>query len=65
LCVRFGLAGEFFERPAPSNDLAHHDAESHSVREVAIIEAERLFVQIPEQVKGFNAEICSVQAALQ
>jgi hypothetical protein len=49
------LAGELIERETLPHYLPHDHSESLGVGPLAFIEAKRLFVQVPEQVKGLNA----------
>jgi hypothetical protein len=69
---RFGLffdlrfADQRIEGKAFSNDLANQKTESVCVSDgQAVVVPKGLFVNIAEQVKGFDADISTLQAALQ
>jgi hypothetical protein len=61
-----GLADQFFVSEALSKNLLHRRNESLSVICIfPIVESERLFVNIAEQVKRFNGYVSPIYAALQ
>lgn len=51
------FAGQIVEHDPLAGDVAQRAAEPIRVRVAALIEAERLFVQIPEQVKRLDADV--------
>jgi hypothetical protein len=57
------LASKLCVRHAASYDLLHDSGEAFRVCGFAIVVAESLFVQIPEQVEGLHADIGAVQTA--
>jgi hypothetical protein len=59
------LADEFFVGQALAGDLTDSDVEALRIGHLAVVEPERLFVDVAEQVKGLHADIGPVQAALQ
>jgi len=59
------LAPHFVIRQPPSGDIAQGSLETVAVVAVAMIVAERLFIDVTEQVERLDADICSVNAALQ
>jgi hypothetical protein len=62
--LRFTLASQLIKRQGLPDDTRNGGAEPLGVRQLAIIEPERLFVQITEQVKWFHAHVGSINAAL-
>jgi len=59
------LAGQFLIGYAPSGRGRERTHEAGTICSLAIVVAESLLVQIPEQMKGFDADIGSFQAALE
>jgi hypothetical protein len=60
------FADQRIEGKAFSNDLANQKTESVCVSDgQAVVVPKGLFVNIAEQVKGFDADISTLQAALQ
>lgn len=63
VAIRF--SDQFFVGDPLADDLADADVEAFGVRGFAVVVAKRLFIQIPEQVERFHADVCAVQATLQ
>jgi hypothetical protein len=59
------LAREFLIRHAPSDNLFHDGGEAFRVRGLPVVVAERLFVQVAEQVEGLDANVGAVQTAFE
>lgn len=59
------LAGEFGVGEPLANDLRYRRAEALRIGSVTLVKAKCLFIQIPEQVERFHADVGSVQATLQ
>src|SRR5205823_5758518 len=59
------LARQRFVGNSTSDNLLHDRSEPLPVREAASVIAERLFIDIPKQMKWLHADIGSVQTALQ
>jgi len=64
-CWRFRLAGQFLVSQSPSDDLRKRQGEASAVIVLAFVVAERLFVQIAEQMERLNTYVGSFQSALQ
>src|SRR5712691_8183741 len=58
------LASENIPSEPLAHDLADGDIETLPVIHLAVVEPEALFVQIPEQVEGFDANVRAVKATL-
>ena len=56
------LAGQLVPRQPLAYNLAYHDIEAVAVVHLAIVVAENLFIQIPEQVERFNRNVGALQA---
>lgn len=66
--IRFGgqlLARQLIERDALANDPGNRDAESLAVCHLAIVEAERLLIEITKQMERFYRNIGPVDPALE
>src|ERR1039458_4360790 len=61
----WNLASEFRIGKTLANDLANADIKSLCIGHVAIVESERLLIDVAEQVERFHADVGPVQAALQ
>ena len=57
--------GQFFVRETTANDVSHCEHEALKVGQVAVVVAERLFVDVPEQVEWLDGNIGSVEGPLQ
>src|SRR5579875_1345158 len=62
---RFRFASQFFVGQALSGGLGERALEAFAIAGLAIVVTESLFVQITEEMEGFDADIRSLQAALQ
>ena len=59
------FASQFLVRDPASDNLFHDTREPLRVRQLAGVETECLFVDVTEQVEGFDADVGSVEAPLQ
>lgn len=59
------MADELLEGESPSSDVPQRLGESRRVGIGALVESERLFVEIPEQVEWLYADVCATNRALQ
>jgi len=65
LCLASSLAGQFRIRHAATDNLFHDMTEPLGVSGLAVVIAERLFIDVAEQVEWFDADIRAVQAAFE
>ena len=64
------LASEFLIGNSTVNYMMHYPEKASQIRDVivfgcAIVEAEHLFIYVPIQMEWFDADICSLQSALE
>ncbi len=62
---RLFFPGQLSIRQTASNNLLHADGEAIHVIHFSVVKAERLFVNVAEQVKRFYRNVCTLQTALQ
>ena len=58
---RLHFPGQFLVCQTTANYVSHCEHEALKVGQVAVIESERLFIDVPEQMKGFDRNIGSVE----
>ena len=59
------LSGQLIEHDATASDMLERRHEPIRVLALALTEPKRLFIQIPEQMKRFDADVGPADAALQ
>src|ERR1017187_7586789 len=66
-CLRFrSLAGQLIECETFAHNLAHCQVETLAVvKALAVVVAERLLIEVPEQVEGLDTHVGTAQSALQ
>jgi len=64
--LSFGLfSGQFLVGNPLANDLTDADVKALTVSHFAVVKSERLFVDVAEEMEGFDANVSSVQATLE
>ena len=61
----FCIASQLVERESLADDTIHRHTESFAIRQLAVVVPKRLLIQVTEQVKWFDGDIGSVDAALE